>query len=130
MADDIRLQVYCDSAGTGAWHVGKAPDRRMQMAAIRRGIDISHIAARQVELSDFYEFDYLLSMDFDNHNTLLAMAPANRACDIRLFLDFADSDTREVPDPYYGGTDGFEHVLDLIERAAKGFLDHLENEDD
>ncbi len=130
LASDIRFEVYCDSAGTGPWHVGKAPDQRMQATAKRRGYDLSHLSARQVELSDFYEFDYLMAMDLDNHSNLLAMAPANRDCDIRLFLDFAQSETREVPDPYYGGSSGFETVLDLIEDAAQGFLDHLENEED
>ena len=130
LAQDARFDVYIDSAGTGAWHVGKAPDARMQATAKRRGIDISQLSARQVELSDFYEFDYLVAMDLANHTDLLSMAPANRECDIRLFLDFGTGDEREVPDPYYGGTSGFEHVLDLVEDAAKGFLAHLENEED
>ena len=103
LADEIRLPVYIDSAGTGAWHVGKAPDARMQAAARRREVDISHLSARQVELADFYEFDYLLAMDLSNHTDLLTAAPANRSCDIRLFLDFAEGSEREVPDPYYGG---------------------------
>lgn len=130
LAQDVRFPVYVDSAGTGAWHVGKAPDARMQAAAKRREIDLSHLSARQVELADFYEFDYLLAMDISNHTDLLTAAPANRSCDIRLFLDFGSGTEREVPDPYYGGDQGFAHVLDLIEDAAKGFLAHLENEDD
>ncbi|WP_306251026.1 low molecular weight protein-tyrosine-phosphatase [Parvularcula sp. IMCC14364] len=129
-AKEAGFDVYCDSAGTGAWHVGKAPDARMQATAKRRGIGLSQLSARQVDLADFYEFDYLVAMDLNNHHSLLAMAPANRECDIRLFLDFAGCSEREVPDPYYGGADGFEHVFDLIEDAARGFLEHLENEDD
>lgn len=121
------VELTIDSAGTGAWHVGDPPDARMIKAAAKRGYDISYQRARQVELSDFYEFDYLLAMDLSNHSNLLELAPPNRSCDIRLFLDFSDGDTRETPDPYYGSGDGFERVLDLIESGAEGFLDHLED---
>jgi len=123
---DIKLVI--DSAGTGAWHEGSAPDARMQKAAKRRSYDLSKQRARAVELADFYSFDYLLAMDMRNSNDLLAMAPPNRECDIRLFLDFSAGNERETPDPYYGGDDGFEHVLDLIEDGANGFLDYLESE--
>ena len=124
------LALHVDSAGTGAWHAGSAPDERMIAAAARRDVDISGQCARQVELSDFYTFDYLLAMDLRNHADLLAMAPPNRDCDIRLYLDFAENaDTRETPDPYYGGPKGFERVLDLVEAGAEGFLDHIENEE-
>ncbi|MFQ5564371.1 MAG: low molecular weight protein-tyrosine-phosphatase [Parvularculaceae bacterium] len=122
------LDLYIESAGTGGWHVGDPPDARMIKAAARRGYEIAHQRARQVALSDFYEFDYLLAMDLGNQAELLAMAPPNRECDIRLFLDFADTDMRETPDPYYGGSQGFETVLDLIETGAEGFLDYLEDE--
>jgi protein-tyrosine phosphatase len=122
------ISVYIESAGTGAWHVGNPPDARMIKAAARRGYDLSHQRARKVADSDFFEFDYLLAMDLSNHTDLLDLAPPNRECDIRLFLDFADCQERETPDPYYGGDQGFEHVLDLIERGADSFLDHLENE--
>lgn len=121
------VELTIDSAGTGAWHVGDPPDARMVKAAAKRGYDISYQRARQVELSDFYEFDYLLAMDLSNHSNLLELAPPNRSCDIRLFLDFSDGDTRETPDPYYGSGDGFDRVLDLIESGAEGFLDHLED---
>ena len=122
------LKLYIDSAGTGAWHEGSAPDERMQKAAARRGYDLTKQRARAVELADFYEHDFVLAMDLRNQTDLLAMAPPNRECDLRLFLDFADGDVRETPDPYYGGADGFERVLDLIETGAEAFLDHLENE--
>lgn len=122
------LDVYMDSAGTGGWHVGDPPDARMMRASARRGYDLSHIRARQVELADFYTFDILLAMDLANQRDLLAMAPPNRECDIRLFLDFAEGDERETPDPYYGGASGFERVLDLIERGAAGLLDYIEDE--
>ena len=122
------MQLFIESAGTGAWHVGDPPDIRMIKAAAQRGYDIAHQRARKVELSDFYEFDYLLAMDLSNQTDLLSIGPPNRTCDIRLFLDFAEGDERETPDPYYGGVDGFARVLDLIEKGADGFLDHLEDE--
>jgi len=122
------IDVYVESAGTGDWHAGNPPDARMIRAASRRGYRIDHQRARQVELSDFYTFNYILAMDLTNQGELLAMAPPNRECDIRLFLDFADCAERETPDPYFGGERGFERVLSLIELGADGFLDHLENE--
>lgn len=122
------IRTYIESAGTGAWHVGNPPDARMIKAAGKRGFDLSHQRARKVEFSDFFEFDYLLAMDLANYTDLLEMAPPNRSSDIRLFLDFATCETRETPDPYYGGPDGFERVLDLIELGAEGLLDHLEDE--
>lgn len=127
-AKERGLDLTIESAGTGAWHAGDPPDPRMIRAAAKRGVDISYQRARQVDLSDFYQFDYLLAMDLSNHTDLLDLAPPNRTCDIRLFLDFADCETRETPDPYYGGGDGFERVLDLIELGADSFLDHLEDE--
>lgn len=121
------LPLSIASAGTGGWHQGDPADRRMIAAAARRNYSLEAHRARQVEFSDFYEFDYLLAMDLQNMADLLAMAPPNRECDIRLFLDFAAGETRETPDPYYGGAQGFDRVLDLIEAGAEGFLDHLEN---
>jgi len=123
-----RLSLFVDSAGTGGWHAGDPPDARMIRAAGRRGFDLAHHRARQVEFSDFYEFDFLVAMDLRNQSDLLAMAPPNRECDIRLLLDFADTPERETPDPYYGGPDGFDRVLDLVEAGVEGFLDHLDNE--
>jgi len=129
LARDEGVEVYIDSAGTGGWHEGHSPDQRMMAAAKRRGYDLSAQRARKVDLADFYEFDYLMAMDMSNHANLLSMAPPNRDCDIRLFLDFGTGSEREVPDPYYGGDDGFEHVLDLIEDAARGFLEHIRKDD-
>ena len=127
-ARDRGLEVYVESAGTGAWHEGDPPDARMITAAAKRGVDISYQRARKVSDADFFEFDYLLAMDLSNQSDLLAMAPPNRECDIRLFLDFADCATREMPDPYYGPTGGFDRVLDLTEKGVDGFIDFLENE--
>lgn len=122
------VNVYIESAGTGAWHAGDPPDKRMIKAAGDRGYNLSHQRARKVTDADFFEFDFLLAMDLSNHTDLLEMAPPNRECDIRLFLDFAPGETRETPDPYYGGDQGFETVLDLIEAGADAFLDYLEDE--
>lgn len=127
-ARDRRMQLYIESAGTGGWHVGDPPDARMIRAASRRGYDLSHQRARQVDFGDFYTFDFMLAMDLQNQTDLLSMGPPDRACDIRLFLDFAETKERETPDPYYGGPGGFERVLDLIEQGADGFLDYLDDE--
>ena len=122
------MKIAIESAGTGAWHEGDPPDARMIKEAGKRGYDISHQRARKVGLADFYEFDYLLAMDLSNHTDLLNLAPPNRTCDIRLFLDFASGEIRETPDPYYGGDEGFERVLDLIEDGVEAFLNYLEDE--
>lgn len=115
-----------DSAGTGAWHVGNPPDPRARAAAAARGIGISHLRARQVTREDFSDFDLILAMDRDNLETLRRLAKGNPGDRAKLFLDFAPAaGLREVPDPYYGGPQGFEEVLDLIEAASRGLLAHL-----
>lgn len=119
------LGLHVASAGTGGWHQGGGADPRMIRAAARRGYDLSAHRARQVAFSDFYEFDLLLAMDNRNRADLLDIAPPNRDCDIRLFLEFAGGETRETPDPYYGGAEGFERVLDFIEAGAEGFLSYM-----
>jgi protein-tyrosine phosphatase len=114
---------HIDSAGTHAYHVGHPPDPRAQHAALQRGIDISSQRARQIQVSDFEEFDHILVMDQYNYDTLRFVCPRGHAHKVKLFLDFAPRlGTREVPDPYYGGIQGFEHVLDLVEEASWGFL--------
>ena len=120
------LEIVIESAGTGGWHQGDPADVRMIRAAARRGYRLDHHRARQVALADFYSFDVLLAMDLKNQTDLLAMAPPDRRCDIRLFLDFAGGETRETPDPYFGGERDFEEALDLIEKGAEAFLDHIE----
>jgi len=115
--------IEIDSAGTHAYHVGEPPDKRSAATAKRRGVDLSDLRARQVDLGDLYQFDYVLSMDHDNHSRLMALAVPEVKQKIRLFLDFAPALTvREVPDPYYGGSDGFEQVYDLIQAASEGLL--------
>lgn len=118
--------ITIDSAGTGSWHVGSAPDARAIKAAQSRGYGIADLRARQVRAKDFDRFNYILAMDEDNLADLRDQKPANFDGHLGLFLDFCrSSSTREVPDPYYGGARGFETVLDLIEDAANGLLDHL-----
>ncbi|WP_218314842.1 low molecular weight protein-tyrosine-phosphatase [Halomonas sp. 18071143] len=121
-------RITIDSCGVGDWHVGKAPDPRSQAAARQRGIEIGHLRARQLKASDFHEFDYVLGMDRENLAAMRALQPANSQAQVGLLLDYAGLPQSDVPDPYYGGDDGFEQVLDLIERASQGLLDELQRE--
>lgn len=114
--------IHIDSAGTGDWHIGRAPDQRSSAAALQRGYDLSVLRARQVSALDFERFDYILAMDAKNLSDLHAMRPSHFSGELNLFLSYGKSDLSEVPDPYYGGADGFEHVLDLVEEAAQGLL--------
>jgi protein-tyrosine phosphatase len=123
-APELALEI--DSAGTAAYHVGAPPDTRTRQAALRRGYDMSALRARVVEPQDFRRFDLILAMDRQNLDALQQRAPAVARDRIRLFLEFApDADATEVPDPYYGGANGFEEVLDLVEAAAWGLLEHV-----
>ena len=116
-------RIWTDSAGTGAWHVGEAPDSRATAAALERGYRLDHLRARQVAAEDFHRFDYLLAMDRQNLQVLQSLAHAEARVQPQLFLEFARrSETREVPDPYYGVDGGFRHVLDLVEDACEGLL--------
>lgn len=115
-----------DSAGTHAYHIGEKPDLRAQKAAQEREVDLSKIRARKVIMGDFEDFDYLLAMDEDNHSIMLQVCPEEHQHKIKLFLEYAPHlDVREVPDPYYGGSYGFERVLDLVEEASAGFIKEL-----
>lgn len=123
----LNHRVSVDSAGTGGWHLGKAPDPRTQAAARARGYELSHLRARQTDPSDFDRFDYILAMDQDNLSELQLMMPEGYDGHLGLFLDFSDySQVREVPDPYYGEGGGFEQVLDLVEEASDGLLDEIQ----
>jgi protein-tyrosine phosphatase len=115
-----------DSAGLGDWHVGQAPDNRAQAAARKRGMDISGQSARQITRGDFARFDLLLAMDGSNVEELIQLAPQSERHKIRRFLDFAPHiGAQDVPDPFFGGREGFDHALDLIEEAARGLLGEL-----
>ena len=121
---DLALEI--DSAGTAAYHVGELPDRRTREAAARRGYDLSTLRARVVEADDFEHYDLILAMDRENLRTLERSAPPEARERLRLFLEFApEAGVSEVPDPYYGGPNGFEDVLDLIEAASRGLIEHL-----
>jgi protein-tyrosine phosphatase len=123
-APELALEV--DSAGTASYHVGAAPDARTRAAAARRGYQLEALRARTVEPSDFERFDLILAMDEDNLRVLRRRAPQTAQQRLQLFLEFAPGqEVREVPDPYYGGPNGFEEVLDLVELAARGLLAHL-----
>ncbi|MBM3564563.1 MAG: low molecular weight phosphotyrosine protein phosphatase [Alphaproteobacteria bacterium] len=118
--------IGTDSAGTAAYHIGNPPDPRTVAAARRRGVDLSDLRARKVAPGDFGRFHYVLAMDGSNYDDLLRVAPREGRDRLRLFLDFApELGVKEVPDPYYGGADGFEHVLDLVDAASQGLLAHI-----
>jgi protein-tyrosine phosphatase len=124
--DAPELQLEVDSAGTAGYHIGEPPDARTRQAASRRGYDLSPLRARIVEPGDFETFDLILAMDRENLSVLQHRAPAHARDRVRLFLEFAPEATvKEVPDPYYGGPNGFEEVLDLVEAATHGLLQHL-----
>ncbi|MBC6907184.1 low molecular weight phosphotyrosine protein phosphatase [Saccharophagus sp. K07] len=118
--------IVVDSAGTSGWHIGEPPDPRSSRAARTRGYDLTSQRGRQVTVADFQQFDYILAMDEQNLRALQALAPKDYPGHLGLFLDFSEQKAyREVPDPYHGGSEGFELVLDLIEDAADGLLQHI-----
>lgn len=121
LSDNIEI----DSAGTHAYHTGEPPDRRARAAAERRGMSLDGIKARRVTAADFERFDYIIAMDEDNLIRLREEAPDEHKAELRLFLEFSKGDETEVPDPYYGGTAGFERVLDLVDNASRGLLEAL-----
>lgn len=122
-AAGLAAQILTDSAGTHDYHVGRPPDRRAQEAAKKRGYDLSDLRARQVNVRDFSEFDYVLAMDHDNHEILMALCPEPLRYKVRLFLSFSSRyPDQVVPDPYYGGTQGFDLVLNMVEDAAEGLI--------
>lgn len=124
-AAEAGLDIDIDSAGTHGYHIGKPADKRSQAAGIERGYSFKGLKCRRVDESDFERFDYILAMDSSNLANLHGMAPGQHHNKIKLFLDFADVEDKEVPDPYYGGKRGFELVLDLIEEASDGLIVHI-----
>lgn len=121
LSDRIRV----DSAGTSGWHEGGVPDSRSMAHASGYGYDLSFIRSRQVSSSDFVEQDHILAMDKENLKNLRKICPPEYTHKVRLFLDFADLPVTEVPDPYYGGDEGFTRVLNLVELGGLALLDHL-----
>ena len=114
--------IEVDSAGTSNYHIGEHPDPRSIQAAALRGYSLHDLVARQVRDEDFQLFDYILAMDDANLNELRKRAPQNCRASMGLLLDYSDTRQEMVPDPYYSGVDGFELVLDLIERGCEGLL--------
>ena len=125
---DLEKLFVVDSAGTGSWHVGNLPDQRMRTTALSKGIELTS-RARQIEENDLYEFDHILVMDKDNLNAVKSLIkddtyPINSK--IKLILSYSKkSQLDEVPDPYYGGQNGFENVLDLLDDAIDELIDSL-----
>ena len=119
------LDIEVDSAGTTSYHQGERPDKRSQAAGIMRGYDFSHIRARQISVNDYVNFDLILCADKSNQREVLALCPPSLESKVGLFLEYGDMGYAEVPDPYYGGEQGFELVLDLVENAADGLIKKL-----
>lgn len=119
-------RIICDSAGTSSYHIGSSPDRRMTVAAQIRGITLEG-KARQFKKLDFEEFDLILAMDRENYQDILYLDPNGKYRDkVRLMCDFCTHhNIKEVPDPYYGGPEGFNQVIDLLLDACEGLLDHI-----
>jgi protein-tyrosine phosphatase len=121
----LESEFHIESAGTGAWHTGELPDRRMRQAASRRGITLDS-RARQVTPEDFAAFDHVIAMDASNLRHLRAMAPEHHADKLRLLRDLdPDEPGADVPDPYYGGAEDFDEVLDIVTRAGQVLLTDL-----
>lgn len=118
--------IKTDSAGTHAYHIGEQPDRRSQQTALSHGIDLSDLRGRKVVSQDFEVFDYILAMDNDNYHILQQISPHGDDSKLKLFLEFSkEYSETEVPDPYFGGDRGFEHVFDLVESASYGLLEDI-----
>ena len=121
-------KIVCDSAGTSGYHVGAPPDRRMNAAATARGLELQG-KSRKLKPSDLQQFDLILAMDRENYQDILYLDREGRYENkIHLICDFANNKTdKEVPDPYYGGQEGFKYVIDLLFDACSGLLDHIVN---
>ncbi|MFT3850594.1 MAG: low molecular weight protein-tyrosine-phosphatase [Propionivibrio sp.] len=119
----VGAAIEVDSAGTLAYHAGEQPDPRARKVAASRGYDLSRMRARRVAEDDFAHFDLVLAMDRQNLAALERLCPEEHLHKLRLFMDYAESgEADEIPDPYYGGPDGFERVLDMCEAAARGLI--------
>ena len=123
---DLQDKIICDSAGTSGYHIGAAPDRRMSSAAANRGIKLQG-KARKLKPSDLQHFDLILAMDRENYQDIVYFDREGKYEDkVRLMCDFAtQKPDKEVPDPYYGGQDGFDYVIDLLLDACDGLLEHI-----
>lgn len=120
-------QVSIDSAGTHGYHVGHTPDARAAAMALNFGVDISHLRARKVSVSDFDEYDLIIAMDRDNLEDLQRIQPAGSRARLKMMMQYhPQGEPEEVPDPYYGGMDGFNYMCKLLESATQGLLKDVE----
>ncbi len=124
--EELSDRIICDSAGTSSYHIGSSPDRRMTAAAQMRGIKLEG-KARQFTKADFEEFDLILAMDRENYQNILYLDPNGKYRDkVRLMCDFCTRHhIKEVPDPYYGGPEGFNQVIDILLDACEGLLEYI-----
>ncbi|HEY6864363.1 MAG TPA: low molecular weight protein-tyrosine-phosphatase [Burkholderiales bacterium] len=119
-------EIRVDSAGTHGYHVGEPPDLRTCEAAAHRGYDLSALRARKFERADFHSFDLVLAMDRENHSHLVRLVPPSEGHKLKMMMEYSRRFSgREVPDPYYGGSRGFEVVLDMLEDASRGLLEAI-----
>jgi len=123
----LEHEIFVDSAGTHAYHVGEPPDRRAQSSALKRGYQMHELRARKVAVNDFSDFNYILAMDNENLELLQQRCPDQFSNKLELFMNYGTGlySNQEVPDPYFGGEQGFELVLDMIEEASQGLLKHI-----
>jgi protein-tyrosine phosphatase len=128
--NNLQDKISCDSAGTIGYHAGENADERMQKHAIKRGYNLTSIA-RQIKHHDFENFDYIIAMDNDNYRNILTLDSEEKYKNkIFMMMDFGSKyNEKNVPDPYYGGEQGFEHVLNLLEDACLGLLKHIAEKD-
>jgi protein-tyrosine phosphatase len=125
-AEKAGLAIEVDSAGTGNWHIGHAPDRRAQATARRHGVDIAHYQARQVEPGDFLRFTHIFALDADNLRNLRAIAPADATAELALLMDMVPGrEGQAVKDPYYGSDEGFETTWSDVSAAARALIQRL-----
>lgn len=126
-AEQLNLKLEVDSAGTSSYHIGEAPDKRMQAKALEHNIDISNQRARQFNTSDFEKFDYIFAMDTSNYSDIIKLAQDDSQKNkIKLFLNYSHPKAnKSVPDPYYGGEQGFENVFQLLDFACDKFIEHI-----
>ena len=121
------IEAQTDSAGTAAYHIGNPPDPRSQAVAKDYGYPIGDLRARQVSAEDFEAFDWIFAMDQQNYQDLLAIQPANSRATLQRLLDLPGQDLGQVPDPYYGGDEGFHEVVSLIETAADAWIEQWQS---
>ncbi|MBT5074709.1 MAG: low molecular weight phosphotyrosine protein phosphatase [Kordiimonadaceae bacterium] len=127
--DGFTREMFIDSAGTAGFHLAAAPDKRAQLTALKFGIDIGEIKARKLAQEDYADFDYLLAMDSEILRYMQGKCPENHLLKLHLFMSFSETSPgiSEVPDPYYGEIDDFDIAYEFIDRAAQGFLKHIQN---